>query len=108
MDALSFELFAPAFDPDARLAFVAEGGLVQLDLDAWRRRLDVLRTDVDHPLHHEASEKHVDEVVVVGDVATATVRFVFPSRTYTDFLQLVRTQGEWKILAKTFDLELEP
>lgn len=108
MDALSFEVFAPAFHPEARLSFVADGALVRLDLDEWRARLDALRADADHPLLHEVSEKRIEEVAVVGDVATATVRFVFPSRVYTDFLQLVRVRDEWKILAKSFDLELTP
>ena len=107
MDALDFEVFAPAFHRDARLAFVVDGALVQLDLAAWRERLDELRADADHPLHHERSEKSIDEVQVVGDTARATVRFVFPSRTYTDFLQLVRVDGRWQILSKVFDLEVK-
>ena len=108
MDELSFEVFAPAFHPSARLAFVAGGELVQLDLDQWRERLDALRSDADHPLHHERSDKHIDSLAVVGDTASVTVRFVFPSRTYTDFLHFVRLGGAWTIVAKTFHLELNP
>ena len=106
MDELSFEVFAPAFHPSARLAFVTGGELALLDLTEWRARLDSIRADESHPLLHERSKKHVDDIDVAGDVARATVRFVFPSRTYTDFLQLVRGGGEWRIIAKTFHLEL--
>ena len=106
MDELSFETFAPAFHPEARLAFVVEGEAALLGLEQWKARLEALAADPENVLRKERSEKHLADVQVVGDVARATVRFVFPSRTYTDFLQLVRSGGEWKIIAKTFQLQV--
>lgn len=107
MDELDFETFAPALHPEVRIAFVQEGELVSLDRETWRERLDAIRADSGHPLHKERSEKHLEAVQVVGKVASATVRFVFPSRTYTDFLTFAQGEGGWRIVSKTFHLELQ-
>lgn len=108
MDELDFETFAPALHPEVRIAFVQGGELVSLDRETWRGRLDAIRADADHPLHKERSEKHLDSVQIVGEVASATVRFVFPSRTYTDFLTFALGEGGWRIVSKTFHLEMHP
>ena len=106
MDELSFETFAPAFHPTARISFVDESGLVPLDLAGWQGRLAALRADADHPLHHEESRKSIEAIEVAGDVACATVRFHYPSRVYTDFLLFAEVDGRWRITSKTFHLEL--
>ncbi len=106
MDSLEFHAFAPAFHEDARLAFVAGGKLVQLDLAQWSQRLDSIRADPEHPLLSTRSEKTIEQIAVRGDVAQATVHFSFPDREYSDFLQHIRVADHWQIIAKVFQMEM--
>ncbi|MEQ8766010.1 MAG: nuclear transport factor 2 family protein [Planctomycetota bacterium] len=106
MDEVSFEVFEPCFHPEARLAFIQDGELVMLSLSEWRARLEAIRSDPSHPILQETSRKEVETVRVDGDVASAVVSFRFTSRAYVDHLHLTRCQGEWRILSKTFHLEL--
>jgi hypothetical protein len=45
----------------------------------------------------------VESIQVMGDVATATlVETGFIGSNFFDFFHLIRVDGEWKIISKTF------
>lgn len=45
---------------------------------------------------------HVHGVSVIGDMAVVTVSNYSFGAWYSDFLSMILTDGEWKIVAKTF------
>jgi hypothetical protein len=53
----------------------------------------------------EARRDHIDAIDVAGEnTAVARVRCSIGERDFVDFLTLVRTEGEWRIIAKIFHI----
>ena len=51
----------------------------------------------------EAYRAEVEAIEVIGDVATATlVETGFLGSDFVDFFHLIRIDGEWKIISKTY------
>ena len=46
----------------------------------------------------------IDNVQVIGDTATVAVGGRYWKRWFTDQLAMVKTEGAWRIIAKTFDV----
>jgi hypothetical protein len=54
---------------------------------------------------NEALRDHIDAIDIAGDnTAVARVRCSIGSRDFVDFLTLVRTDGQWRIIAKVFQI----
>jgi len=54
---------------------------------------------------NEARRDHIDAIDIAGDnTAVARVRCSIGSRDFVDFLTLVRTDGQWRIIAKVFQI----
>lgn len=54
---------------------------------------------------NEARRDHIDAIDIAGDnTAMARVRCSIGSRDFVDFLTLVRTDGQWRIIAKVFQI----
>ncbi len=53
----------------------------------------------------EPRRDHIDEIQLAGDnTALARVRCSIGDRDFVDFLSLVRTDGQWRIIAKVFQI----
>ncbi|MGQ3210127.1 nuclear transport factor 2 family protein [Shinella sp.] len=54
---------------------------------------------------NEARRDHVDAIDIAGEnTAVARVRCSIGTRDFVDFLTLVRTDGQWRIIAKVFQI----
>jgi hypothetical protein len=54
---------------------------------------------------NETRRDHIDAIDIAGDnTAVARVRCSIGSRDFVDFLTLVRTDGQWRIIAKVFQI----
>ncbi|AOF89851.1 nuclear transport factor 2 family protein [Sinorhizobium sp. RAC02] len=54
---------------------------------------------------NEARRDHVDAIDIAGEnTAVARVRCSIGARDFVDFLTLVRTDGQWRIIAKVFQI----
>lgn len=54
---------------------------------------------------HEPRRDHIDAIEVAGsNTALARVRCSIGSRDFVDFLSFVRTDGQWRIIAKVFQI----
>lgn len=54
---------------------------------------------------NEARRDHVDSIDLAGEnTAFARVRCSIGSRDFVDFLTLVRSDGQWRIIAKVFQI----
>lgn len=54
----------------------------------------------------EADRKRwIDWVDVAGNAAVAKITLDYPRATFTDYMQLLKVDGEWKIVNKIFDID---
>jgi len=55
---------------------------------------------------HGASESSIDSLQVIGDTAMVAVGGRYWKRWFVDQLAMVRAEGAWRIIAKTFHVQL--
>ena len=89
--------FKKAFLPDARLYFVKKNGsLGQLTQDQWYEGFKASAGK------EEQGELAIASVDVSGNAASAKVEEDYPNSHYTDYISLLKLNGEWKIVNKVF------
>lgn len=92
-----------AFLPDAKLYFVKkDGSLGQLTQEQWY-----------HGFEASAGKEEQGTLTIVsvdrtGGAASVKVREEYPTSTYTDYVSLLKINGEWKIVNKIFVVEKKP
>ena len=52
--------------------------------------------------------REIAMVDVTGDAAVAKIVLDYPGRVFTDYMSLLKIDGEWKIVNKTFTVEEKP
>ncbi len=91
-----------AFHPSAVYATADETPPLIRDMDAY---FPVVAARVSPASKGEARRDSVDEITFAGDnTAFARVRCSIGTRDFVDFLTLIRIEGEWKIIAKVFQI----
>ena len=96
----SAERLRPVFHPVANLFFVRDDTLAQRSGAAY---LDGFRGQ---PQPDEAQRRRwISMVDVTGDAAVARVVLDYPTSTITDYFQLLRIGGEWRIVNKIFSVQ---
>jgi len=92
-----------AFHPEAKLFFTREGRLAQMTSEEYISR------SPGRPAADEAERRRrIASVDVTGDAAVAKVVLEYPQVTFTDYMSLLKIEGEWKIVNKTFHAERRP
>ncbi len=92
------ELIRKAFHPEAKLFFNREGKFTQLTRDEFAARFS------GKPAPDEAQRKRtIDSLTVTGDAAMAKLTLDYPNAVLTDYLSLLKVDGEWKIVHKIFN-----
>ena len=85
------------FHPESKLFWVTNGALTQ------RTSADYIAGSAGKPAADEAQRKRwIEKVDVTGDAAVAKVVLDYPTVVMTDYLSLLRIEGEWKIVNKIF------
>ncbi len=88
------------FHPDAKLFFVRGGQLMQ-----WTSEEYIGRSS-GKPAADEAQRKRViNWIDVTGDAAVVKLTLIYPEVTFTDYMSLLKIDGTWKIVNKTFHSE---
>ena len=91
------EEFRKAFHPDLKLFWVKDGQLAQ------RTSADYIAGATGKPADDEAQRKRrIASVDVTGDAAVAKVELDYPKAFITDYLSLLKVNGEWKVVNKIF------
>lgn len=86
-----------AFDPEARLFWVKRDGTMgQLSQADWYRGFAA------NAGKEEEGDLAIAAMDVTGDVASVKVVETYPREVYVDYLNLVRTAGEWRIVNKVY------
>ncbi|HWA57006.1 MAG TPA: nuclear transport factor 2 family protein [Gemmatimonadales bacterium] len=95
--------FRRAFWPDAKLFFVRrDGQLGQLSQEDWYAGFAKTAGQ------EEKGDLRIAALEVTRDVASVKVVEDYPGSRYTDYLSLVRFNGEWRIVNKIFTAEKRP
>jgi hypothetical protein len=94
------EHFRKIFHPDAKLFAVRDGKYWQLTSEEYIARA------AGKPADDEAQRKRKIELVdISGNAAVAKIVLDYPTVKFTDYMSLLKIDGEWKIINKTFYAE---
>lgn len=104
-DALHFcdvAVLQRVFHPKAIYATADETPLLHRTMEEY---LPVVAARQSPASRGETRRDHIDRIELAGDnTATARVRCSIGARDFVDFLTLVRTDGQWRIMAKIFQI----
>lgn len=89
-----------AFYEDAKMVWVADGELRERPIREYIAGFS------GEPAEDEADRKRwVSDVVITGDAAVGTIVLDYPGARIVDYMTLLRTNGEWRIIHKSFHVE---
>jgi hypothetical protein len=92
--------FRAAFHPKAMLYWNRDGAFAE------RTSADYIAGAPGKPAADEARRRRaIESLDVTGNAAMAKVVLDYPSVKFTDYLSLVKADGEWKIVNKIFNVE---
>ena len=92
------EEFRKAFHPDARMAFVRDGKITITPISEYIGRAS------GKPAADEAKRKRrITAVEITGTAATGTIELDYPSALLIDYMTLLKENGHWVIIAKSFN-----
>ena len=91
------EHFRKAFHTDAKLFFIREGKLTQWTAEEYISRAS------GKPAPDEAQRKRrIDSIDITGDSAVVKLTLDYPTVVFTDYMSMLKIDGQWKIVNKTF------
>lgn len=94
------EHFRKVFHPDAKLFAVRDGKYWQLTSEEYIARAP------GKPAADEAQRKRtVESVDISGNAAIAKVVLEYPQTRFVDYMSMLKIDGEWRIVNKTFYAE---
>lgn len=97
------EHFKKAFHPDAKLFWMRDGQFAQ------RTSAEYIAGASGKPAPDEAQRKRtIASIDITGNAAVAKVVLDYPQSRFTDYMSLLKIDGEWKIVNKTFVMEPKP
>jgi len=89
--------FRKAFHPDAKLFFIRDGKLTQ-----WTSEEYIARAS-GKPADDEGQRKRkIDSIDISGNAAIVKVTLDYPNVVFTDYMSMLKIDGQWKIINKTF------
>lgn len=91
------DYFRKAFHPDAKLFFIRDGKLTQ-----WTSEEYISRAS-GKPAADEAQRKRkIDSIDISGNAAFVKITLDYPKVVFTDYMSMLKIDGQWKIVNKTF------
>jgi Putative lumazine-binding len=94
------EYMKKAFHTEGNLIFIRDGKFTT------RSFADYIAGFTGKPAADEAQRKRsIESIDVVGNAATAKIILDYPTAKLTDYMSLLKINGEWKIVNKIFTSE---
>lgn len=94
------QYFASIFHPASSLFAVRNGQFTEIP------SADYIGRASGKPAVDEAQRKRtIESIDITGSAAMAKVVLDYPTVVFTDYLSLLRIDGEWKVVNKTFHAE---
>ena len=94
------EFIRKAFYKDARIMAFRDGKLTNLSVEDFATRFS------GKPANDEAERKRsIESIEVSGTAAIAKIVLDYPTIKFVDYMSLLKIDGEWKIVNKSFYAE---
>lgn len=94
------EFFKKAFHPEAKLFWIRDGKF------STRTSAEYIAGASGKPAADERELKRsIESLDITGNAAIAKIVLDYPSGRFTDYMSLLKVDGEWKIVNKTFVVE---
>lgn len=91
------EHFRKVFHTDAKLFFIRDGKVTQWTAEEYISRA------AGKPADDEAQRKRtIDSVDISGDAAFVKLTLDYPKVVFTDYMSMLKVDGRWVIVNKTF------
>jgi hypothetical protein len=95
--------FRRAFQPEARMLFMRDGKFSKVEI------ADYIARAPGKPAEDEAKRtRAIDFIDITGDAAIARITLDYPDVKFTDYMTLLKTDGEWRIVSKAFAADRRP
>ncbi len=89
-----------AFHPVAKMYFLRDGGFAERSIPDW---LTAIADKAPNPPRPDSFPRRVVAVDVTGGAATAKLELRYADAVITDYMSLLKVNGEWTIVGKIFD-----
>ncbi len=94
------EFFKKAFHPEAKLFWFRDGKF------NTRTSAEYIAGATGKPAADESQRKRwIESVNITGNTGVAKIVLDYPQMKFTDYMSLLKVDGEWKIVNKTFYAE---
>ena len=89
--------YRKVFHPESKLFFVRDGKFAQRTSEEY-----IAGAPGKAPEDEAQRKRTIDWIDVTGDTAVAKLTLTYPAVTFTDYMALLKIDGEWKIVNKMF------
>lgn len=90
-----FETLAKAFHPNATMKYITDAGYQEVNaLDFFKKGMK--------PGPKQNRKTRVAQIDITGHAASARLEIDYPTFTFIDYMNLLKIDGEWKIVSKIF------
>lgn len=97
------ESFRRAFHPETRMLFMRDGKYNKVEI------ADYIARAPGKPAADESQRRRaIDLIDITGDAAIARLTLDYPDAKLTDYMTLLKIDGEWRIVAKVFSADRRP
>lgn len=94
------EFMRRAFHTEGKLIFMRDGKFATLTFDEYIAGMK------EKPADDEANRRRkIESVEIIGDAGIAKIVLDYPTVKFTDYMSLLKINGEWKIVNKSFHAE---
>lgn len=97
------EFFKKAFHTEGNLIWIRDGKYTTRSFAEY-----IAGASGKPPADEAQRKRRIGTVEVVGNAAVATIILDYPTVKFTDYVTLLKINGEWKIVNKTFFAEPKP
>jgi len=92
-----------AFYTEGNMTFVRDGKFVTESFDSFIKRAFTGKPAADED--KRKGGRRIGKIGIVGTAEMATIILDYPNSKFTDFMTLLKMNGEWKIVNKSFYAE---
>ena len=97
------EYMKKAFYSEGKMIFVREGKYMSRTFEEYIKGMS------GKPADDEAQRRRwIEKVEMVGNAAVGTIILDYPAGKFVDYMTLLKIDGEWKIINKSFHFEPKP
>lgn len=94
------EHFRKIFHADSKLYAIRDGKFWQMTSEQY-----ITRAPGQAPADEVKRKRTIESVDITGNAAMAKIVLDYPQVKFTDYMSLLKVDGEWKIVNKTFHAE---